>query len=152
MMKAKAMASPRSKNKTKIKVTAIVSMHGSVRPKEIPTVTKPQSQLKQTRRKSKPQVSHYFELTSQPLPQDNSTSLIAPQILGKSYYENKEATDSFVDVLIKRWIKFGSSVHEHFSDFLLSKLNEFEKSEVGEMHKLLNDNDREPARVSLFEL
>jgi hypothetical protein len=143
MAKAMAMStgSPRSKNKIKIYVTGIVSMHGSTRPKEIPTVA---------RSKHLSSVSHYYELTSQWLPQD--TSLIAPQILGKSYYENRESTDSFVDDLIKRWNKSGSSVHEHFSDFLLSKLNEFEKSEVGEMHKLLDDNDREPARVRLFEL
>jgi hypothetical protein len=144
MAKAMAMAmatgSPRSKNKIKIYVTGITSMHGSTRPEEIHTVTQ-----------SKHLSSVYrFKLGSQRLPQE--TSLIAPQILGKSYFENRESTDSFLRKLITQWRTIGSPDHEHFSDFLLSKLNEFEKSEVDEMHKLLDANDREPARVRLFEL
>jgi hypothetical protein len=141
MAMAMATGSPHSKKKIKIYVSAIISMHGSTRPKEIPTVA---------RSKHLSSVSHYYELTSQRLPPD--TSLIAPQILGKSYFENRESTDLFLRKLITQWRTTGSPDHEYFSDFLLSKLNEFEKSEFGDMRKLLEANDRELARVRLFEL
>jgi len=134
-----AMKSPR----IKIYVTALLIMHGSVRPTHT---------HKPIKRKKKEQEQEqdvlYYELTSTELPK--GTSLIAPKILGKAYFENRESTDSLIRSLIKHWTKNGSFVHEHFSDLFLSKLNGFEQTDVASMKELLHRND--DVNAHLFKL
>ena len=128
----------------KIYVTALLIMHGSVRPTHKLITHKP---IKRKKKEQEEDVLHY-ELTSTELPK--GTSLIAPKILGKAYFENRESTDSLIRSLIKHWTENGSFVHEHFSDFFLSKLNGFEQTDVASMKELLHRND--DVNAHLFKL
>lgn len=103
-------------------VEAFVLMHGAVHPTKLgPSEQTPDC--------------YKYELTGNSLP--HNTELCAPKILGKSYHSTN--TIEFINTLRIKWDK-PHLPGQSFSDFCLSELETFERTQVGLMEQEMEDS------------